>query len=103
MTFDVTVTDPCRTTAITTVDVTAGLTHKLGTTATLDFLEAVTAVETSTSLPAICGAKTYTVIDPGNGNAAVSWISIAPKAGATGTYTITSSPVLETYVKTNNY
>lgn len=95
MTFDVTVLDPCRTTAITTVDVTAGLSLKLGATASMDFLEAVTATETSTSLTGICGTKTYSIIDPGNNNAVVDWITIAPKANVAGTYTITATPILE--------
>ena len=103
MTFDVTVLDPCRTTAITTVDVTAGLNLKLGAEASMDFLEAVTATETSTSLTGICGTKTYSIIDPGNNNAVVDWITITPKANTPGTYTIKAKPVLETYVKTNNY
>lgn len=103
MSFNVVVADPCRTTAITTVDVTSGLSLKLGETATKDFLEAVTAVETSTSLPAICGAKSYSVIDPSDSNNVVSWISIAAKSGSAGTYTITASPIDETFVKANNY
>jgi hypothetical protein len=103
MTFTVTVKDPCRTTAITTVDVTAGLNLKLGATASMDFTEAVTAVETSTALSGICGTKTYSIIDPSAGNAVVSWIAIAPKAGVTGTYTITATPILEAVVKANNF
>ena len=68
---------------------------ELGNVATLDFLEAIDDVETSTNLVAICGTKSYVVIDPGNGNAAVDWISIAPKTGVAGTYTITATPILE--------
>lgn len=103
MTFNVDVVDPCRTTAITTVDVTAGLTLELGNTATIDFLEAVDAVETSTNLSAICGAKSYSVVDPNSSNAVVSWISIAAKTGVSGTYTITASPILESFVGTQSY
>lgn len=103
MTFNVDVVDPCRATPIQTVDITAGMTLELGNTATLDFLEAVDDVETSTNLAAICGAKSYVVVDPNNANAAVSWISIAAKAGVTGTYTITASPVLESFVGTQSY
>lgn len=103
MTFDVDVVDPCRATAITTVDITAGMTLELGNTATLDFLEAVDAVETSTEISGICGTKSYVVVDPNNGDAAVDWISVAAKAGVSGTYTITASPVLETYVGTLTY
>ena len=100
MTFDVTVIDPCRTTAIATVDIAAGMTLELGNTATLDFLEAIDAVSTATDLPAICGTKSYVVVDPGDSNNAVSWISIAAKVGSTGTYTITASPILEEFVAT---
>ena len=103
MTFNVQVNDPCRTTSIATVDILAGMTLQLGNTATLDFLEAVDAVETSTNVAAICGAKTYVVVDPSASNAAVSWISIAAKSGVAGTYTITASPILETYVGTLSY
>ena len=103
MTFDVQVNDPCRTTAINTVDVTAGMTLELGDTATLDFLEAVDAVEVSTEIAAICGTKSYVVVDPNNGDAAVSWISIAAKAGVSGTYTITASPTDESFLGTQSY
>lgn len=103
MTFDVNVVDPCRTTAINSVDVAAGMTLELGNTATLDFLEAVDAVETSTQLKAICGTKSYVVIDPANSNNAVSWISIAPKSGVAGTYTITASPTNESFIGTQSY
>lgn len=100
MTFDVTVIDPCRTTAIVTVDITAGMTLELGDTASLDFLEAQDAVSISTDLPAICGTMSYVVVDPSDSNNAVSWISIAAKVGSAGTYTITASPILETFVGT---
>ena len=103
MTFNVDVVDPCRTTSITTVDVLAGMTLELGNTATLDFLEAVDAVETSTQLTAICGPKSYVVIDPGNSNTAVSWISIAAKTGVAGTYTITAAPTDESFIGTQSY
>ena len=52
---------------------------------------------------AICGPKTYVVINPSDSNNPVSWISIAAKAGSAGTYTITASPVLESFVGTQNY
>lgn len=103
MTFDVTVIDPCRTTAIVTVDITAGMTLELGDTASLDFLEAQDAVSISTDLPAICGTMSYVVVDPSDSNNAVSWISIAAKVGSAGTYTITASPILETFVGTQTY
>lgn len=103
MTFNVDVVDPCRTTAITTVDVLAGMTLELGNTATLDFLEAIDAVETSTNLVAVCGPKSYVVVDPGSSDAPVSWISIAAKVGSAGTYTITASPILESFVATQSY
>ena len=103
MTFDVQVNDPCRTTTITTVDITAGMTLELGNTATLNFLEAVDSVETSTNVLEICGAKSYVVLDPGNSDAVVDWISIAATAGSPGTYTITASPILESYVATQSY
>lgn len=103
MTFNVQVNDPCRTTSITTVDILAGMTLQLGNTATLDFLEAVDAVETSTNVQEICGKKSYVVVDPSNSNAAVDWISIAAKTGVAGTYTITASPILESYVGTQSY
>lgn len=38
-----------------------------------------------------CGARTFSVVD-GSGNA-VSWITIAAKAGVANTYTITAAPV----------
>jgi len=101
MTFVVTVLDPCRTTAINAVDVAAGITLQLGNTATLDFLEAVDAVETSSSIKAICGPKSYVVVD--SSDVAITWISIAKKTGVTGTYTITAAPVLESFIGANNY
>ena len=102
MTFDIVVNDPCRTTAIATIDITPGMNLELGNTAKLDFLEAVDAVETSSSIKAICGAKSYVVLNAVGGTA-VSWISIAAKTGSTGTYTITASPVLEIFVGTHSY
>ena len=103
MTFNIQVNDPCRTTPIQAVDISAGMVLELGNVATLDFLEAVDDVETSTNLVAICGTKSYVVVDPNNSNTAVDWISIAPKTGSTGVYTITAAPVLETYIATHNY
>ena len=103
MTFDVNVVDPCRTTPIQSVDVAAGMTLELGNTAPLDFLEAIDDVETSSNLVAVCGPKSYVVVDPNNGNAAVSWISIAAKTGVAGTYTITASPTDESFVGTQSY
>ena len=103
MTFNVDVVDPCRTTAIATVDIAAGMTLELGNTATLDFLEAIDGVETSTNLVAVCGPKSYVVVDPGASDAAVSWISIAAKVGSAGTFTITASPILESFVATQSY
>ncbi len=102
MNFVVEVNDPCRTTAIATIDITAGMNLELGNTATLDFLEAVDAVETSSTVQAICGAKSYVVLNAVGGTA-VSWISVAAKTGSSGTYTITASPVLETFVGTLTY
>lgn len=55
-------------------------------------------MESETSLTAICGAKSYSIIDPNDGDAVVDWFTIAPKANTAGTYTITAAPVLESYV-----
>ena len=103
MTFNVDIVDPCRTTPIQSVDIAAGMTLELGNTATLDFLEAIDDVETSTNLSAVCGTKSYVVVDPGNSDTAVSWISIAAKTGVAGTYTITASPTDESFVGTQSY
>lgn len=53
-------------------------------------------------MKAICGAKSYVVLNAVGGTA-VSWISIAAKSGSDGIYTITASPVLETFVGTLSY
>jgi hypothetical protein len=103
MTFTVTVQDPCRTVTINTVDVTAGITMKLGNVKTMDFLEATDVVSVATTMADRCGPKSYVVVDPSDSDTPVSWISIAAKAGVAGTYTITASPTDETFVKANNY
>lgn len=69
----------------------------------MDFLAATDKVSDDTTMADRCGPKSYVVVDPANNDEVISWISIAPKAGATGTYTITASPILETFVKINNY
>lgn len=102
MTFDVVVNDPCRTASIATVDITAGLNLEVGNTASIDFLEAVDAVETSSAIKGICGTKSYVVLDAVGGTA-VTWISLQAKTGFAGTYTITAAPVLESFIGTQSY
>lgn len=97
MEFDVTVLDPCRTEAINSVDVTAGIELKLGETATLDFLEATDATSVSTGVYQLCGSFSYVIVDPNDSDAVIDWISIAAHASTAGTYTITASPILEQY------
>jgi hypothetical protein len=96
MEFDVEVLDPCRTRNINTVDVTAGITLELGNTATLDFLEATDETEVAAGIDTLCGDFTYRVVDPNNADWEVDWITVTASATA-GAYTITASPILETY------
>lgn len=95
MTFDVDVLDPCRTTTINTVDVTAGITVRLGETQTLDFSEATDSVEVAAAVDTLCGDFSYSIVDPNNGDTVISWISIAPASA--GLYTITASPTDESF------
>lgn len=96
MTFDVDVLDPCRTTTINVVDVSAGITVRLGETQTLDFSEATDSVEVAAAVNTLCGDFSYSIVDPSD-DTVIPWISIAPHASTSGLYTITASPTDENY------
>jgi len=98
MTFTVEIKDPCRTATIATVDVTSGISLKLGEVVSIDFLAAIDNVSTDTTMPDRCGPKSYVVVDQSISDTPVSWITIVAKAGVAGTYTITASPVLESFI-----
>lgn len=100
MTFTVEVKDPCRVATIATVDVTSGISLKLGDVGAIDFLAAIDNVSTDTTMPDRCGPKTYVIVDPNNADTPVSWITTVAKSGVAGTYTITASPILETFIGT---
>ena len=97
MEFDVEVLDPCRTTVINDVDVTAGITVRLDETQTLEFAEATDSVEVAAAVNTLCGDFSYVVVDPNDSDTPVSWISISPSTSNAGYYTITASPTLETF------
>jgi hypothetical protein len=95
MEFTVSVLDPCRTRAINSVDVTAGITLELGNTATLDFTEATDATSVAAGIYQLCGPFSYVVVDP-NDDTPIDWITITDQ-GTPGIYTITASPILESF------
>lgn len=90
--WSLTLTNPCLApTAITTAGTTfADVTVGVGLTQTRTFTELTDTKGTQYSVPALCGARTYSILDSSNN--VVSWASITYSSP---TYTITFAPNID--------
>ena len=50
---------------------------RLGDTSTLNFVKATDSFENARNVDTLCGDFTYEVIDASNGDAVISWLSVA--------------------------
>lgn len=88
--FDVVITNPCYTTTIPnlTFNPSALMIVTDGATGSIEFVRPSNSVETSTSVPLICGEYVFEVYQDSSDTALTSaWITMAGKANTPGTYT----------------
>jgi hypothetical protein len=98
------VADPCKTTTLKKVNSTfttdpglGALTVVNGSSLATDFTKALDTVEIAQGLDTLCGSRVYQLCYKNdctdqNGQTTVTWATIAPKAGATNTFTLTLNP-----------
>jgi hypothetical protein len=98
------VADPCKTTTLKKVNSTfttdpglGALTVVNGSSLATDFTKALDTVEIAQGLDTLCGSRVYQLCYKNdctdqNGQTTVTWATIAPKAGATNTFTLNLTP-----------
>jgi hypothetical protein len=96
------VVDPCASTVINSWVINPR-TVKNGEKDIYEFTEATDTVQVYNNVPTLCGAREYTVLNPDGTVVTGDWVKVAPKTGATGTYQITSSPMLEALEGLNSF
>lgn len=93
--FTIAIVDPCRTTVISSIDLSAGITVKSGKISTLEYAMPTDSVEVATNKDTLCGDFAYKIVDHNNNDFVVDWISIAPKANTNNRFIITAKPMFE--------
>ena len=94
ITFDITILDPCKTTVLNAVSL-ATLSVTNGEVQSITFAESTDTVEIAKQIDTICGLRTHAIVDQGNGDAPVDWVTIVYNEDEPKTYTITATPTDE--------
>ena len=97
--FDITIVDPCEGTELVTQSIEALVTDN-GVVGVREFTEVQDTIEVAKGNSDLCGARAYSITY--QDDTAITWVTVAEKAGEAGVWEITADPTLDEHETTHN-